>query len=63
MSRARSTSPAKPLKARYRAKATELGVGERTVERWAVAYRDSGEAGLVDTRMLRGRQCGRSALG
>jgi transposase InsO family protein len=45
----------RPLKARYRAKAKELGVGERTVERWAVAYRDSGEAGLVDARLLRGR--------
>ena len=47
--------PGQPLKARYQAKATELGVGERTVERWAMAYRESGEAGLVDTRMLRGR--------
>ena len=45
-----------PLKARYQAKARELGVGERTVERWAMAYRESGEAGLVDTRMLRGKQ-------
>jgi putative transposase len=45
----------RPLKARYRAKAKELGVGERTIERWAVAYRDSGEAGLVDARLLRGR--------
>jgi len=44
-----------PLKARYRAKAKELGVGERTVERWARAYRGSGEAGLVDTRTLRGK--------
>ena len=44
-----------PLKARYRAKAEELGVGERTVERWAMAYRQSGEAGLVDTRALRGK--------
>jgi transposase InsO family protein len=47
--------PGKPLKARYQAKARELGVGERTVERWAMAYRSSGEAGLVDTRMLRGK--------
>ncbi len=45
-----------PLKARYRAKAGELGVGERTVERWAMAYRGSGEAGLVDARVLRGRE-------
>lgn len=48
--------PGQPLKARYRDKAQELGVGERTVERWALAYRESGEAGLIDTRMLRGRQ-------
>ena len=48
--------PGQPLKARYQAKAEELGVGERTVERWAMAYRESGEAGLVDTRMLRGKQ-------
>jgi transposase InsO family protein len=48
--------PGQPLKARYQAKARELGVGERTVERWAMAYRESGEAGLVDTRMLRGKQ-------
>jgi transposase InsO family protein len=48
--------PARPLKARYEAKARELGVGERTIERWVMAYRQSGEAGLVDTRILRGRQ-------
>jgi hypothetical protein len=47
--------PGRPLKARYQAKASELGVGERTVERWAMAYRQAGEAGLVDTRMLRGK--------
>ena len=47
--------PCRPLKARYQAKARELGVGERTVERWAMAYRQAGEAGLVDTRMLRGK--------
>ena len=51
-------APGQPLKARYRAKALELGIGERTVERWAVAYRESGEAGLVDARMLRGRTTG-----
>jgi transposase InsO family protein len=44
-----------PLKARYSAKARELDVGVRTVERWVTAYRESGEAGLVDTRTLRGR--------
>ena len=32
---------AQPLKARYQAKAGELGVTSRTVERWAAAYRFS----------------------
>jgi len=40
-------APGHPLTARYEAKAAELGVTERTVRRWARAYRDSGEAGLV----------------
>jgi transposase InsO family protein len=44
-----------PLKDRYQAKAEELGVTSRTVERWVAAYRESGEAGLADTRTLRGR--------
>jgi transposase InsO family protein len=45
----------RPLKARYRAKADELGITSRTVERWVAAYRESGEAGLADVRTLRGR--------
>ncbi|MEV0848971.1 helix-turn-helix domain-containing protein [Streptomyces sp. NPDC049954] len=36
-----------PLKARYEAKAVEMGVTERTVRRWARAFREFGEAGLV----------------
>ena len=44
-----------PLKARYRAKAEELGITSRTVERWVAAYRASGEAGLAGLRALRGR--------
>ncbi|WP_406252699.1 helix-turn-helix domain-containing protein [Streptomyces atratus] len=40
-------APALPLKARYEAKAAELGVTERTVRRWARAFRELGEAGLV----------------
>ena len=44
-----------PLKARYRAKAEELGITSRTVERWVAAYRGSGEAGLAGPRALRGR--------
>lgn len=47
--------PGQPLKARYRAKAEELGVTSRTVERWAAAYRECGEAGLAGSRALRGR--------
>jgi putative transposase len=45
----------RPLKARYLAKARQLGVTARTIERWVVAYRDSGEAGLVDSRTTGGR--------
>jgi hypothetical protein len=44
-----------PLKTRYRAKAKELGVTDRTVERWVTACREAGEVGLVDTRTLRSR--------
>jgi hypothetical protein len=44
-----------PLKARYRAKAKELGITDRTVERWVNAYRDAAEVGLIDTRTLRSR--------
>ncbi|MDF3292444.1 Mu transposase C-terminal domain-containing protein [Streptomyces silvisoli] len=47
--------PARSLKDRYRAKAEELGVTARTVERWAAEYQASGEAGLVDARSVRGR--------
>jgi transposase InsO family protein len=39
-----------PVKQRYRAKADELGVNQRTVERWVAGYRQCGEAGLIDTR-------------
>lgn len=41
------------MKTRCRTKARELGVTDRTVERWIAAYRDCGEAGLVDARVLR----------
>jgi len=37
---------------RYAAKATELGVSVRTLKRWVAAYRDSGVAGLADSRLL-----------
>ncbi|WP_227462699.1 MULTISPECIES: transposase [Nocardia] len=38
------------LKARYAAKAAELAVSVRTLEYWVAAYREVGEAGLVDDR-------------
>lgn len=47
--------PGRPLAQRTAAKARELGVNERTLRRWASAYQDSGEAGLVDTRMIAGK--------
>jgi len=43
---------------RLHAKAVELGVTDRTVERWVSAYRKDGEAGLVDSRTIRGRGAG-----
>ena len=45
--------PGLPLKDRYAAKAAELGVTVRTVERWVAALRSSGPAGLLDGRNLR----------
>lgn len=41
-----------------RAKAAELGVSERTIERWISGYRSSGLAGIADSRLLRKRQSG-----
>lgn len=37
------------LMARYAAKAAELGISARQIQRWVRAYRDHGEAGLVST--------------
>ena len=47
-----------PVKQRYQAKADELGVNQRTIERWVAGYRQLGEAGLIDTRQapVRGSQ-------
>lgn len=42
--------PDLPLKERTAAKAAELGVSPRTLQRWVTAYRESGDAGLVDAR-------------
>jgi transposase InsO family protein len=39
--------PGLPLEARYAAKATELGVGVRTIKRWVSRFRQLGEAGLA----------------
>ena len=46
--------PSLPLLDRYQAKAAELGVSRRTVQRWAAALQDSGPAGLADGRSQRG---------
>ncbi|WP_235614533.1 hypothetical protein [Streptomyces ambofaciens] len=40
-------APGLSLRKRYAAKASELGVTARSVERWARAFLESGEAGLV----------------
>lgn len=48
-------APDVSLWSRYQAKADELGIGHRTIRRWVAGYRRAGEAGLVDTRTLRGR--------
>ncbi len=42
--------PAVPMMARYRAKAAELRIDERTVRRWVKAYQQDGAAGLLDGR-------------
>lgn len=43
-------APELKRRSRIKAKATELGVGERTLERWIGDYRSDGELGLVDSR-------------
>jgi transposase InsO family protein len=42
--------PSVPIMARYQAKAVEIGVGERTLQRWVRAYQAFGPAGLADGR-------------
>jgi transposase InsO family protein len=39
--------PGTSLMARYAAKAAELGIGERTIERWVQRFQEDAEAGLV----------------
>ncbi len=46
--------PSLPLLGRYQAKAAELGVSMRTVQRWAGALQASGPAGIADGRSQRG---------
>ena len=53
--------PGTSLVQRYRAKAAELGVGERTVRRWAAELEARGPEGLVDARRLRRRAPGGGA--
>ncbi|AIV37716.1 Mu transposase C-terminal domain-containing protein [Streptomyces sp. CCM_MD2014] len=48
-------NPDLPLGERTAAKAAELEVSPRTIDRWVAAYREVGEAGLVDARALMGR--------
>ncbi|WP_441958730.1 hypothetical protein [Mycolicibacterium houstonense] len=45
--------PSLPLTARYEAKAAELGVDVRTVQRMVAAFREHGEAGLVRGKGVR----------
>ncbi len=47
-----SVSGAGRLRRRYAIKAAELEVSVRTLERWVAAYRESGVAGLADSRLL-----------
>ncbi|MDQ6614270.1 MAG: Mu transposase C-terminal domain-containing protein [Actinomycetota bacterium] len=42
--------PDRPLMARYDSKAAELGVGVRTLRRWAADFEQAGEVGLLDGR-------------
>lgn len=42
--------PGRPILDRQQAKAVELGVGVRTVQRWLAAFATDGPAGLVDGR-------------
>lgn len=46
-------NPSVTIGARCQAKAAELGVGKRTVERWVQKYRANGDAGLVHVDLVR----------
>jgi transposase InsO family protein len=45
--------PTLPLEVRYKAKAAELGVTDRTIKRWAADYLRFGEAGVASSRSFR----------
>lgn len=47
--------PALPLMSRYEAKAAELGIDVRTMQRMVAAFREHGEAGLVSGKGVRVR--------
>ncbi|WP_280494877.1 transposase [Nocardia farcinica] len=49
-------APGVSLQQRYSAKSAELSVSVRTLEYWVAAYRERGEAGLVDDRNRTGRR-------
>lgn len=51
----RAYLPDRPLMVRYEAKAAELGVGVRTLRRWAAEFEATGEVGLLDGRSDRHR--------
>jgi transposase InsO family protein len=48
-------SPELAVSERVGAKAAELGISTRTLNRWIAAYQQAGTAGLVDLRQLKGR--------
>ncbi|MEV0287938.1 helix-turn-helix domain-containing protein [Kribbella sp. NPDC050820] len=48
-------APGLPLMQRYRAKAAELGVSDRTIRAWVRDYQQCGEAGLVNLTASRHR--------
>jgi transposase InsO family protein len=52
--------PALPFLQRYAAKASELGVGRRTFQRWVSQYADGGQAGLARTEIQGSGPLGRA---
>jgi transposase InsO family protein len=52
--------PALPYTQRYAAKASELGIGRRTLERWVSEYRRAGQAGLAGAEIRGAGPLGRA---